>query len=213
MGIDEKITMVLKSQIILLTIIGGGIFLFSACEDQPPKPNKSSSSIISGKISSPPGSQSNITNNKSHQKTNTIEAEDNRLQLLEIEKNEQEKEHYNALGKIDPFESLFQEKPIESIPQVDNRPKRILTPLEKVGLNQLRLVAVIIMKSRRIAMVEEANGKGYEVTLGTYIGKNQGKVSQIKDSSIVVKELVKDYKGRLKERIQEIKLHKTDNGE
>jgi len=213
LGIDEKITMVLKSQIILLTIIGGGIFLFSACEDQPPKPNKSSSSIISGKISSPPGSQSNITNNKSHQKTNTIEAEDNRLQLLEIEKNEQEKEHYNALGKIDPFESLFQEKPIESIPQVDNRPKRILTPLEKVGLNQLRLVAVIIMKSRRIAMVEEANGKGYEVTLGTYIGKNQGKVSQIKDSSIVVKELVKDYKGRLKERIQEIKLHKTDNGE
>ena len=69
------------------------------------------------------------------------------------------------------------------------------------------------MKNRQIAMVEEANGKGYEVGIGTYIGKNQGKVSEIKDSSIVIKELVKDYKGRLKERVQEIKLHKIDNEE
>ncbi|MBT7261466.1 MAG: pilus assembly protein PilP, partial [Desulfobacula sp.] len=76
-----------------------------------------------------------------------------------------------------------------------------------------RLVAVIIMKNRQIAMVEEANGKGYEVGIGTYIGKNQGKVYEIKDSSIVIKERVKDYKGRLKERVQEIKLHKIDNEE
>ena len=86
-----------------------------------------------------------------------------------------------------------------------------MTPLEKIGLNQIRLVAVIIMKNRQIAMVEEANGKGYEVGVGTYIGKNQGKVSEIKDSSIVIKELVKDYKGKLKERVQEIKLNKIEN--
>ncbi|MCK5162883.1 MAG: pilus assembly protein PilP, partial [Desulfobacula sp.] len=73
--------------------------------------------------------------------------------------------------------------------------------------------AVIIMKNKQIAMVEEASGKGYEVGIGTYIGKNQGRVSQIKDSSIVIKELVKDYKGRLKEHVQEIKLHKIDNEE
>jgi len=59
-------------------------------------------------------------------------------------------------------------------------------------------------------MVEEASGKGYEVKIGTYIGKNQGKVFEIRKSSIVVKELVKDYKGRLKERVKEIKLHKLD---
>jgi len=69
------------------------------------------------------------------------------------------------------------------------------------------------MKNRRIAMVEEANGKGYEVGIGTYIGKNQGKVSEIKDSSIVIKELVKDYKGRLKEHVLEIKLNKIEDKE
>jgi len=69
------------------------------------------------------------------------------------------------------------------------------------------------MEKRRIAMVEEASGKGYEVGIGTYIGKNQGKVSEIKDSSIVINERVKDYKGRLREHVQEIKLHKIDNEE
>lgn len=59
-------------------------------------------------------------------------------------------------------------------------------------------------------MVEEASGKGYEVGIGTYIGKNQGKVFEIRKDSIVVKELVKDYQGRLKEQVKEIKLHKLD---
>jgi type IV pilus assembly protein PilP len=69
------------------------------------------------------------------------------------------------------------------------------------------------MKDRQIAMVEEANGKGYEVGIGTYIGKNQGRISEIKNNSIVIKALVKDYAGRLKEHVQEIKLHKIDNEE
>ena len=59
-------------------------------------------------------------------------------------------------------------------------------------------------------MVEEAGWKGYEVKVGTYIGKNQGKVFEIRQSSIVVKELFKDFKGRLKERVKEIKLQKID---
>ncbi|MCK4768404.1 MAG: pilus assembly protein PilP, partial [Desulfobacula sp.] len=56
-------------------------------------------------------------------------------------------------------------------------------------------------------------GKGYEVGIGTYIGKNRGKVSEIKKSSIVITELVKDFKGRFAEQAQEIKLHKIDNEE
>jgi type IV pilus assembly protein PilP len=126
------------------------------------------------------------------------------------EQAKKESEHYNALGKIDPFIPLIQEKSQETTPVVKKQPKRILTPLEKIELSQIRLVAVIIMKDRQIAMVEEASGKGYEVGIGTYIGKNQGKVFEIKQSSIVVKELVKDFKGRLKEHVQEIKLHKMD---
>jgi type IV pilus assembly protein PilP len=121
---------------------------------------------------------------------------------------------YDASGKIDPFLPLIQEKPEEEpTPVVDNGPARILTPLEKIELSQIRLVAVVILKDRRIAMVEEATGKGYEVGIGTYIGKNQGRVTEINSSSIAVTELVKDFKGRLKENVQEIKLHKIDGEE
>jgi type IV pilus assembly protein PilP len=205
--------MIYRSKIILSAIVVGFIFLFLACDDQPHEANKPAPSLISKKISSQSLSQNKIEKNELNTKSNEVLVKESGPQALELKKDKQEIEHYDFQGKIDPFESLIQEKSVEIMPQVDERPKRILTPLEKIGINQIRLVAVIIMKNRQIAMVEEANGKGYEVGIGTYIGKNQGKVSEIKDNSIVIKELVKDYKGSLKERVQEIKLHKIDNEE
>ena len=202
-----------RSKIILLAIVMGFVLLFLACDDQPHEANKPAPIVISGKISSQPLSQNKIEKDKLNSKSDEVLVKESGLQTLELKKDKQEIEHYDSQSKIDPFESLIQEKPVEIRTQVDERPKRILTPLEKIGLSQIRLVAIIIMKNRQIAMVEEANGKGYEVGIGTYIGKNQGKVTKIKDNSIVIKERVKDYKGRLKERVQEIKLHKIDNEE
>jgi type IV pilus assembly protein PilP len=116
--------------------------------------------------------------------------------------------HYDSQGKIDPFKPLIQDQN-EDNKDTKKGPKRILTPLEKIDLSQIRLVAVIQMKNKRLAMVEEANGKGYEVTIGTYIGRNEGRVTEIKDDRIVIKELVKDFRGRLKEQMQEIQLNKN----
>ncbi len=139
----------------------------------------------------------------------TKDVKDNKLNS-----NKNVAEHYDSHGKIDPFTPLIQETSQETsqeiTPVVDTRSKRVLTPLEKIELSQIRLVAVIIMKNKSIAMVEESSGKGYEIGIGTYIGKNHGQVFQIKKSSIIVKELSKDHKGKLKERVQEIKFHKMD---
>jgi len=122
---------------------------------------------------------------------------------------------YDPRGRVDPFLSLIQEKeePINTIPDIEEKPKRMRTPLEKLELSQIRLVAVILMKNRQLAMVEEATGKGYEIKIGTYIGKNGGQVSKINQNSIIVKDQVKDYKGKRKERFQEIKIHKKESGE
>ncbi|MDD9301535.1 MAG: pilus assembly protein PilP [Desulfobacter sp.] len=126
---------------------------------------------------------------------------------------------YDTRGWVDPFVPLFSEKeePIsgEGIPGQAGPEKsmRQLTPLEKMDLSQIKLVAVIELRGSTIAMVEEASGKGYEVKLGTYIGRNQGRVSAIHREGIVVKEYVKDYKGNRKERLQEIKFHKSEGGE
>jgi len=217
--------MIYKLKIIFLALVFGLIFLVFACDDKSQLKNKSTSHTVSGKISQPI-SKNEIKKDASDNKLNpkkkldpikksSAEAQIKTENQLPEQKPEQkivkkESDHYNYKGKIDPFKPLIQEKPPEIQSVVDNRPKRILTPLEKVDLSQIRLVAVIIMKNRQLAMVEEASGKGYEVGIGTYIGKNQGRVSEIKGNSIVVKELVKDFKGRLKERIKEIKLHKID---
>ena len=214
-----------KSKIILLILAVGLIFLISTCDDQPQAIKKSSPDEVSGKISQPvvqkkPQKDNKTTKNdqipkgESKVKTGVESVHQVAEQKPDSQKPDiQKKAHYASQGKIDPFKPLIQDKSKETRPVVDEGPKRILTPLEKIELSQIRLVAVIIMKNKRIAMVEEANGKGYEVGIGTYIGKNRGKVSEIKNSSIVIKELVKDYKGRLKEQVQEIKLHKIDDEE
>ncbi|EMS78380.1 pilus assembly protein PilP [Desulfotignum phosphitoxidans] len=121
---------------------------------------------------------------------------------------------YEPKSQLDPFKPLIQEKaPGPSEVLEPDKPQRILTPLEKMSLSQIRLVAVVIGENKKIAMVEEATGKGYEVRIGTYMGKNGGRVVDIQSDHIVVKELVADFKGIVTERFQELKLHKPDNGE
>jgi type IV pilus assembly protein PilP len=209
--------MIYRLKIIFLILVFGLCLMTVACEDKSQLQKKSKSNTVSGKISQPvikttlkkDVSKKNSNPQKESNAKTKISSPELKTEDKLVE--QKESEHYDSKGKIDPFAPLIQEKsPQEDKPVVDNRPKRILTPLEKIDLSQIRLVAVIIMENRSIAMVEEASGKGYEVEIGTYIGRNQGKVFEIRKSSIVVKELVKDFKGRLKERVKEIKLHKLD---
>ncbi len=124
---------------------------------------------------------------------------------------------YDTKGRVDPFIPLLSEKKEPAPPAVKAdgkpiklKPKRILTPLEKMDISQIKLVAVIEMKGRSVAMVEESSGKGYEVVIGTYIGKNNGQVTAINSDGITVKEYVRDFKGILRERLQEIKFQKSE---
>ncbi|MDT8379534.1 MAG: pilus assembly protein PilP [Desulfotignum sp.] len=121
---------------------------------------------------------------------------------------------YEAKSSLDPFMPLIQEKPATpSGAGEPDRPRRILTPLEKMSLSQIKLVAVVMGENLKIAMVEEATGKGYEVRIGTYMGKNGGQVVDIQPDRIIVREMVMDFKGIMTERFQEVKLHKADSGE
>lgn len=88
-----------------------------------------------------------------------------------------------------------------------------MTPLEKLELSQVKLVAVVEMQGRTIAMVEEAGGKGYEVAIGTYIGTNGGRVTSITRKGIKIEEDVKDFQGKRRKRYEEIKFHKSEDGE
>ncbi len=121
---------------------------------------------------------------------------------------------YDSRGKVDPFVPLVKEEPVkvEKTELIDAkgdvREKRTKTPLEKIELSQLELKAIIMAPSGNKALVEEANGKGYIIRKGTYIGRNDGKVLKILKDKIVVEELTENHEGKMITREKEIKLPK-----
>lgn len=195
-------------------------FLFS-CEKESVQKNSPAPAQVSGAISKPviePASQKTRQTDVATPleagptvKQLATPAEQSPSKIMELAMVQDLK--YDAKGKIDPFTPLVRKQEANTSPMtappVDEEPKRPLTPLEKMEISQLKLVAVILMNDKKIAMVEEATGKGYEVGIGTYIGKNFGQVTQINPSSILIKEIVKDFKGNRQERFQEMKLHKS----
>jgi len=127
----------------------------------------------------------------------------------------QSEEKYDFKDRVDPFIPLISERrdPAPAAAAKEAKPERVLTPLEKMELSQIKLVAVLQSSKGTIAMVEEASGKGYEVRIGTYMGRNGGRVSAISPDGLLVKEFYTDYRGERLERVEEIKFHKNEGGE
>jgi len=91
---------------------------------------------------------------------------------------------YDPRGKRDPFVSFI---------KVEERKRAgidtaSLPPLQRYDLGELKFVGVIWMKKGARALVEDAEGKGYSVTVGTRIGRSGGVVSRITGKEILVRE-------------------------
>lgn len=126
---------------------------------------------------------------------------------------------YDSKGRVDPFIPLVKEEPVvvekkalvEAKGEV--REKRTKTPLEKIELDQLALKAIILAPSGNKALVEESTGKGYIISKGTYIGRNEGRVVKILKDRIVVEELTENFEGKMVAKEKEIKLPKPPGEE
>jgi type IV pilus assembly protein PilP len=82
------------------------------------------------------------------------------------------------------------------------------SPLEKIDLGQLKLVAIIAAPSGNRALVEESSGKGYILRQGTYVGLNSGKVVDIAIDKVMVEEEFEDAYGKTITQKKEITLPK-----
>ena len=122
-----------------------------------------------------------------------------------------EKYVYDPKGKPDPFKPLIVEKTeAASAKSKSSSMEAVLesaTPLERMDLGQLRLVALVWNISDPKGMVEDSTGKGYILSIGTPIGKNKGKVTQINSSGIVVTERLEELMGKFKSRQVTLKLY------
>jgi type IV pilus assembly protein PilP len=117
---------------------------------------------------------------------------------------------YDPAKRINPFTPLFggNKSDVDS-DKSKKRKKRIpQTPLERIGLDQLKLVAIIRASTGNRALVEDTVGKGYIIKNGTYIGLNSGMVTQINADSVIIEEELENLKGELVLQNTEIKLQK-----
>ena len=98
---------------------------------------------------------------------------------------------YNPIGKRDPFRSFLAagERGVE-----DETPR---TPLQRYEIDEYRLVGIIWGIDRPRALVEDPDSVGHVMEIGTYIGKNWGKVTQITSSEVVVTEEYQTIDGEL----------------
>ena len=115
---------------------------------------------------------------------------------------------YDPKGKIDPFEPLFKETPkmnTASFTYADTD-RRATTDIEKIDLSQLRLTGIILAASGNKALVQEASGRGHVISKGTHIGTHGGWVSAVLKDKVIVKEKMKDVKGRIFFQRTELKI-------
>ena len=114
------------------------------------------------------------------------------------------------LNRRDPFESFLETKlPKETVERVSdpNQQKyanEILThnreDLEDFELDSLRMVGVLENNDELWGIVTDSGGTVHRVQVGNYIGKNFGKITNIQEDSIDLREIIKGAQGNWEER-------------
>lgn len=96
---------------------------------------------------------------------------------------------YSPIGKRDPFQNQVAATGLGHL-ELKGRTK---TPLEKWGLDQLKLSLTVTGTATPLAMVEDPDHRGWTVRLGDFIGQNGGKVTGIHRDEIIVTETITDH--------------------
>jgi type IV pilus assembly protein PilP len=73
-------------------------------------------------------------------------------------------------------------------------------------------VAIISSPEGNIALVEDVTGKGYFLKKGTWVGKNDGKVTKVLKDKVMIEEFYQDIFGQTKTNEISILLHKVEEG-
>jgi type IV pilus assembly protein PilP len=112
---------------------------------------------------------------------------------------------YDATGKRDPFRSFVKD-------ELHADALDVQSPLEQFELGQLTVSGVVWQADRRRALVLDPSGQAYVVKTGDRMGKNDGVVTQIGDSSLVVLEAYVDFHGDKTEKEIEMRIRQSTGG-
>jgi type IV pilus assembly protein PilP len=119
-------------------------------------------------------------------------------------------------GARDPFEPFYQERlTVETTGEVkkdnpwqDECQVRNPEELERYELDSLRMVGTMesLINEQLWGIVREQSGTVHRVQIGNYMGRNCGKIMQIAEDKIVLREIVKNPNDEWEERPAELAL-------
>ena len=122
-----------------------------------------------------------------------------------------------GLSLRDPFNSFVEqsEDKQEITPADDPQQKLFATEilthnqedLENYELDSLRMVGVLEDKKVFWGIVQDVKGVVHRVQVGNYLGRNFGKILDIQEDRIDLREIIKDSEGRWEEREATLALY------
>lgn len=122
---------------------------------------------------------------------------------------------YSASNERDPFTPPSGAQPNDIVAKSSanglkpdfNRPRE---PLESEPLDSLRMVGILDKAGASYALVRSSDSTIHRVRLGNYIGQNYGKITQVTESEIEVREIIPDGLGGWMERQAFLALGDSD---
>jgi len=151
------------------------------------------------------------------QRVEVVEKQKQMAALKLPSKNEKEKEDvgsmggsgegfvYNPVGRRDPFRSFV----LDRLHEQEGVTKG---PLEEYDLAQLAVAGLVWKAEKRRALVIDPSGQGYVVEEGDRIGKNNGRVLEIGDSSMRVREEYVDFHGEATTKEIDMRIRQSQGG-
>jgi Tfp pilus assembly protein PilP len=112
---------------------------------------------------------------------------------------------YDATGRRDPFRSFI----LDRLHEDENETKG---PLEEYDLVQLQVAGLVWKAEKKRALVIDPSGQGYVVQEGDKIGKNNGRVLEIGDSSMRVREEYVDFHGEATTKEIDMRIRQSQGG-
>lgn len=115
-------------------------------------------------------------------------------------------------GRRDPFEPFYDETAPTSVAGPAGDPKeqarfrdiienRNKEELEQFELDSLRMVGILEDNSNLWGVIRDQQGTVYRVSVGNFMGRNNGRITEIREDAIELREIVPGTQGQLEERI------------
>lgn len=118
---------------------------------------------------------------------------------------------YQNDGAIDPFSSgkmigTGKAEAKQSNAMLDQESRRRREPLESYPLDAIKMVGSLSKKGQPYALLK-ADNLLHHVKVGDYIGQNFGKIIQITETEITLREIVQDASGEWIERNSSLRIN------